>query len=108
LRITDFGLASVAGELKDIHSGTPADMAPEQLSGQEGTTGSDICALGVVLHLAHEVDRVIRRCLAEDPALRPFRRCKARRLEPRIGERLRHTFEGLGVAPPLVSCHRNM
>src|SRR5271163_1820952 len=87
LRITDFGLAGVAGELKDIRSGTPGYLAPEQLSGQEVTARSDIYALGVVLHeiftgkrpsadsthpdLAPEVDRVIRRCLAEDPAKRP-------------------------------------
>ena len=87
LRITDFGLAGVAGEVKDIRSGTPAYMAPEQRSGQEVTARSDIYALGVVLHevftgkrpsadsshpdLAPEVDRVIRRCLAEDPAKRP-------------------------------------
>jgi serine/threonine-protein kinase len=87
LRITDFGLAGVAGEVKDIRSGTPGYMAPEQLSGQEVTGRSDIYALGVVLHevftgkrpsadlshpdLATEVDRVIRRCLAEDPGKRP-------------------------------------
>jgi serine/threonine protein kinase len=87
LRITDFGLAGVAGEVKDIRSGTHGYMAPEQQSGREVTARSDIYALGVVLHevftgkrpsadanhpdMAPEVDRVIRRCLAEDPAKRP-------------------------------------
>ncbi len=87
LRITDFGLAAVAGEVKDIRSGTPGYLAPEQRSGREVTARSDIYALGVVLHevftgkrpsadlshpdLAPEVDRVIRRCLADDPAKRP-------------------------------------
>jgi predicted Ser/Thr protein kinase len=87
LRITDFGLAGVAGEVKDIRSGTPGYMAPEQRSGRDVTARSDIYALGVVLHevftgkrpsadlshpdLATEVDRVIRRCLAEDPTKRP-------------------------------------
>jgi hypothetical protein len=87
LRITDFGLAGLAGEVKDIRSGTPGYMAPEQKSGREVTARSDIYALGVLLHeiftgkrpsadsthpeLAPEMDSVIRRCLAEDPAKRP-------------------------------------
>src|SRR5271155_1101655 len=50
LRITDFGLAGFAGEVKDIRSGTPGYMAPEQLSGREVTARSDIYALGLVLY----------------------------------------------------------
>jgi hypothetical protein len=91
LRITDFGLAALAGEVKDIRSGTFGYMAPEQQAGKEVTARSDIYVLGLVLHeiftgkrpsadstyrelapeLPPEVDRVIRRCLAEDPAKRP-------------------------------------
>jgi Protein kinase domain len=49
VRIMDFSLAAV-GEVKDIRAGTPAYMAPEQLSGREVTVRSDIFALGLVLY----------------------------------------------------------
>ena len=49
VRITDFGLAGLAGTFTDIRSGTPAYMAPEQLAGQEVTERSDIFSLGLVL-----------------------------------------------------------
>ncbi len=51
-RITDFGLAVVAEELRgdDVMAGTPAYMAPEQLTGKEVTQRSDIYALGLVLY----------------------------------------------------------
>src|SRR5215831_46002 len=50
--LTDFGLAGIAGEIagKDITSGTPAYMAPEQLAGEEVTVRSDIYSLGLVLY----------------------------------------------------------
>jgi len=52
VRITDFGLAGLAADLKegDVRVGTPAYMAPEQLSGKEVTPRSDLYALGLVLY----------------------------------------------------------
>ena len=86
VRITDFGLAGFALEVRDVRSGTPAYMAPEQKTGKEVTARSDIYALGVVLHevftgkrpsegskpeLDPVVDRVIHYCLDPDPQRRP-------------------------------------
>ncbi|HUB01563.1 MAG TPA: serine/threonine-protein kinase [Terriglobales bacterium] len=50
--ITDFGLAGLADAVRgeEIRSGTPAYMAPEQLTGREVTAQSDIYSLGLVLY----------------------------------------------------------
>ncbi len=52
LRITDFGLAGLADQLEgaEIRNGTPAYMAPEQLTGQEVSVQSDLYAVGLVLY----------------------------------------------------------
>jgi len=86
VRIADFGLAGFAGQLRDVLSGTPAYMAPEQKAGKEATARSDIYALGLVLHevftgkrpskdskpeLDPLVERVIHQCLDPDPQRRP-------------------------------------
>jgi len=107
-RITDFGLAGLATAIQgaDVRAGTPAYMAPEQLSGKEVTTRSDTYSLGLVMYelltgrraydaaslpelmksrtegkitnpssivkdLDPLVERVILRCLENDPAKRP-------------------------------------
>ena len=50
VRITDFGLAGLAADMKngDVRVGTPAYMAPEQLSSKEVTPRSELYALGLV------------------------------------------------------------
>jgi Protein kinase domain len=52
VRITDFGLAGLGDDMRheDASAGTPAYMAPEQLSGKEVTQKSDIYSLGLVLY----------------------------------------------------------
>ncbi len=94
VRITDFGLAALAGDVvgREIRSGTPAYMSPEQKAAKEVTTRSDLYALGIVLHemftgkrpgdsqstpttivkdLDPTIERVILRCLENDPRNRP-------------------------------------
>ena len=50
--ITDFGLAGLADQMRgvEVRNGTPAYMAPEQLTGREVSAKSDIYALGLVLY----------------------------------------------------------
>jgi serine/threonine-protein kinase len=50
VKLTDFGLATVAGAVRDVRAGTPLYMAPEQLAGQQVTVQSDLFALGLVLY----------------------------------------------------------
>ncbi len=51
-KISDFGLASLAGTEKgdEVVRGTPGYMAPEQLDGKQATVRSDIYSLGLVLY----------------------------------------------------------
>jgi serine/threonine-protein kinase len=52
VRITDFGLAGFLDELEGVEAraGTPAYMAPEQLTNGEVSVRSDIYTLGLILH----------------------------------------------------------
>jgi len=48
VRITDFGIATAAGQQRDV-AGTPQYMAPEQLEGRPASVRSDLYALGLIL-----------------------------------------------------------
>ena len=50
VRITDFGLAAVAGAAGQSRAGTPAYMAPELLAGKDASVQSDLYALGLVFY----------------------------------------------------------
>src|SRR5258706_718315 len=52
VRIMDFGLAGLAEHLQgaEVRNGTPAYMAPEQLTGKEVSVQSDLYALGLVMY----------------------------------------------------------
>ena len=50
VRITDFGLAAIAGAGHNPMAGTPAYMAPELLAGKSPSIQSDLYALGLVLY----------------------------------------------------------
>ncbi len=51
-RITDFGLATLAGTARadEVGAGTPLYMAPEQRAGKDVTARSDLYSLGLVLY----------------------------------------------------------
>ena len=49
VRITDFGIATAAGDTSATLAGTPQYMAPEQLAGQSASVKSDVYALGLIL-----------------------------------------------------------
>ncbi len=50
VRITDFGLAAIAGAGEGPLAGTPGYMAPELLTGSPASVRSDVYSLGLVLY----------------------------------------------------------
>jgi predicted Ser/Thr protein kinase len=56
--ITDFGLASLAGSDDRRIAGTPAYMAPEQVTGEPATPRSDVYALGLIMYELFTGERV--------------------------------------------------
>ncbi len=85
-KLLDFGVAT-ALESEEPNGArtplTPAYASPEQLRGEAVTTASDVWSLGVLLHelatgalpgdgttLSGDLDAIVRRALAQDPARR--------------------------------------
>lgn len=54
VRITDFGIAALSGDMeanqRGMRAGTPAYMSPEQAAGRELSVRSDLYSLGLVLY----------------------------------------------------------
>lgn len=79
--LADFGLARPEGG-RDDGAGTPAYLAPEVAGGGASSVASDVYAMGCLLRVAltgrpdgrpragREVDRILARATAEDPAER--------------------------------------
>jgi serine/threonine-protein kinase len=76
VRITDFGVAALAGKAHGSAIGTPGYMAPELLAGGAATARTDIYALGLVLYeaftgkrpfAASTPDEAIRAPLTDSP-----------------------------------------
>ncbi|HWO22542.1 MAG TPA: protein kinase, partial [Kofleriaceae bacterium] len=116
VRVVDFGVAKLVGGSPNAASGTPAYMAPERWHGVPPTGAIDVWAIGVMLHelitgrhpigdamllhLAFAVEtlelpalpaepwaRLVRDCLALDPAARPTAEALLRRLDRLLAPR---------------------
>ncbi len=79
VRITDFGLARLAGDggVGEV-AGTPAYMAPEQLTRGEATIQSDLFALGLILSEIFTGKPVIKPGSIPELIRRTSRRCHRR------------------------------
>jgi Tol biopolymer transport system component len=72
VKLLDFGVARLRGEMRPVAGGTPHYAAPEQLRGEPDDPRSDIYALGLVLAemasqpLAPALARVVENCLHAD------------------------------------------
>ena len=73
-RVTDFGLASLAGDHDGRVAGTPPYMAPEQIAGLPATPRTDVYAFGLLLHELFTGERVYGASSLADRRARPAAR----------------------------------
>jgi protein kinase-like protein len=106
VRITDFGLAAIAGSTHNPLAGTPAYMAPELLAGKEPSVQSDIYALGLVLYelftgrrtfSAHTIAELVR--LQNESSITPPR-ALVKDLDPAIERTILRTLDPNPAARP--------
>ena len=62
VKLTDFGIAALAGDEPEVALGTPAYMAPEQARGEPLDARADVYAVGLVLREAMTGAACARRC----------------------------------------------
>jgi len=79
VKLTDFGIAALAGDARSSAVGTPAYMAPEQARGEATDARADVYAMGLVLREAWTgvrarggSDREATLALARDATLEPW------------------------------------
>ena len=79
VKLTDFGIAALAGDARSSAVGTPAYMAPEQARGEPTDARADVYAMGLVLREAWTgvrarggSDRESTLALAREAALEPW------------------------------------
>jgi serine/threonine protein kinase len=77
VKLTDFGIAALAGDESTSAVGTPAYMAPEQACGEPLDARADVYAVGLVLRGAHRAPRTRRRGSRGDARGRAHRRARA-------------------------------
>src|SRR5690242_3937961 len=79
VKLTDFGIAALAGDARGSAVGTPAYMAPEQARGEPCDARADVYAVGLVLREAltgkrarGDADREATLAAARDGTLEPW------------------------------------
>ena len=109
-RITDFGLATLAGTMRadEVGAGTPLYMAPEQRAGKDVTVRSDLYSLGLVLYELFTGQRAFNAATPGEAARRQEATTPTSPSQPRRGVRSRRgarhpALPGEGAGRPTSS-----